>query len=318
MRRVAPIQCDYTRNRIPTTYGFGRCVGYNPFNGIDPLKLLRGKSLVSVLFLEINNIMKKYRLSEERKNVIKELEMIEDEKYTDADHCSCLAYAIDYVSRGKVYQERMEEITEDQREEVKIPYSELPTSNSQALREESLKEKKQHADKCEKEPCTCDGYHTFNELYEHRIRLWIELARFHWVWRTKIHSDGSQWDGWFILGYSRGAGEQITYHLPMRYWDECDFANTRKKAPKYDGHTSYDVLERLKTLRVKYADSWRYLLDKKYKMEEITEQKEETQNAIQECYLQCLAVECGEGECARAIATRFPEYVNRYNEGADY
>lgn len=31
----------------------------------------------------------------------------------------------------------------------------------------------------------------------------------------------------------------------------------------------------------------------------------------QECYLQCLAVECGEGECADAIATKFPEYVTR-------
>jgi hypothetical protein len=31
----------------------------------------------------------------------------------------------------------------------------------------------------------------------------------------------------------------------------------------------------------------------------------------QECYLQCLAVESGEGECAEAIATRFPEYITR-------
>lgn len=41
------------------------------------------------------------------------------------------------------------------------------------------------------------------------------------------------------------------------------------------------------------------------------------QNAIQECYLQCLAVECGEGECAEAIATKFPEYVSRYEEVED-
>lgn len=29
---------------------------------------------------------------------------------------------------------------------------------------------------------------------------------------------------------------------------------------------------------------------------------------------ECLAVECGEGECARAIATKFPDLVTRYEE----
>jgi len=31
----------------------------------------------------------------------------------------------------------------------------------------------------------------------------------------------------------------------------------------------------------------------------------------QECYLACLAVESGEGECARAIATQFPDLIIR-------
>ena len=31
-----------------------------------------------------------------------------------------------------------------------------------------------------------------------------------------------------------------------------------------------------------------------------------TKNIAQECYNQCLAVECGEGECGRAIAEKFP------------
>jgi len=30
---------------------------------------------------------------------------------------------------------------------------------------------------------------------------------------------------------------------------------------------------------------------------------------VQECYLQCLAVEQGEGECSRAIRTKYPELV---------
>lgn len=102
-----------------------------------------------------------------------------------------------------------------------------------------------------------DGYHTFDELYEHRIVLFIALAgRFSYyegpdmpsVWRSKVHSDNSIWEGWFILGIGTEPGEQITYHLPESKWEECNFATTLDKAPTFDGHTSADVLERLKLL----------------------------------------------------------------------
>jgi len=113
-----------------------------------------------------------------------------------------------------------------------------------------------------------DGYHTIEELYNHRITLYIALckAKQKWmvacpdmrhqakngydklVWRSKFHSDGSIIDGWFILGIGRKKGEQITYHIPMDKWDDCDFAETLEKAPKWDKHTSDDVLERLAKL----------------------------------------------------------------------
>lgn len=99
-----------------------------------------------------------------------------------------------------------------------------------------------------------DGYHTFNELYDHRTTLFIALCRVlrtHRVWRSKLHDDGSMFDGWFILGIqtSRASGDkQITYHLPISRWDETDFASTLDKAPKWDGHTPADVLDRLKLL----------------------------------------------------------------------
>lgn len=67
-------------------------------------------------------------------------------------------------------------------------------------------------------------------------------------WRTKTHSDGISWDGWFVLGLGKGEGDQITYHLPISRWDECDFAETLERAPEFDGHTSDDVLTRLKNL----------------------------------------------------------------------
>lgn len=99
-----------------------------------------------------------------------------------------------------------------------------------------------------------DGYHTFDELYDHRIALWIALCRkmveFHHraddlIWRTRLHSDGSQFEGWFLLGMGDKAGEQITYHLPDREWEACDFAQTRERAPEFDGHTPANVIERI-------------------------------------------------------------------------
>lgn len=82
---------------------------------------------------------------------------------------------------------------------------------------------KKHATKCAYpvRTCDCDGYHTFGELYEHRITLFITvcmLLRLHTnagVWRSKWHSDGSEYPGWFIMGIGREKGKQITYHLPI-------------------------------------------------------------------------------------------------------
>jgi len=97
-----------------------------------------------------------------------------------------------------------------------------------------------------------DGYHTFGELYEHRIVIYIALCRFYYeaggnVWKSKKHSDGSEWDSWFLLGINRKTGTQITYHLPISKWDECKFQEF-EQAPKYDGHTSADVLKRISEL----------------------------------------------------------------------
>jgi hypothetical protein len=111
-----------------------------------------------------------------------------------------------------------------------------------------------------------DGYHTIAELYDHRITLYIslckmidcckvitasDLERLNKIrpWRSKIHGDGNPaYEGWFIMGIGKEKGGQISYHLPLSRWDETDFAETLEKAPEWDGHTSLDVLERLKAL----------------------------------------------------------------------
>lgn len=99
-----------------------------------------------------------------------------------------------------------------------------------------------------------DGYHTFGELYEHRITLFIALCKalqrftIHLVWKSRKHSDGSAIEGWFVMGINQLEGNQITYHLPDSKWDETEFADELSVAPKFDGHTSADVLERLAKL----------------------------------------------------------------------
>ena len=105
-----------------------------------------------------------------------------------------------------------------------------------------------------------DGYHTIAELYDHRITLFVALCRLGndidnppssslSPWRSKFHSDGKPaYDGWYIMGIGREKGKQISYHIPLSRWDETNFAETLDKAPEWDGHTSADVLERLKAL----------------------------------------------------------------------
>jgi len=104
----------------------------------------------------------------------------------------------------------------------------------------------------EKRQHISDGYHTFAELYDHRIELYIALCRIlrtkYPVWRSETHSDGSQIAGWFVLGLDTMRGKQITYHLPASRWTSCEFAMTLLQAPPFDGHSSADVLERLKNL----------------------------------------------------------------------
>lgn len=110
-----------------------------------------------------------------------------------------------------------------------------------------------------------DGYHTMDELYDHRITLYIALckakqdfkhhgdARNHAgderiVWRSKKHSDGEICFGTgtqFVLGISKEKGKQITYHIPVERWSETEFAETLENAPEWDGHSSADVLERI-------------------------------------------------------------------------
>lgn len=91
-----------------------------------------------------------------------------------------------------------------------------------------------------------DGFHTFDELYDHRSLLFITLANHlkETSWKSLKHEDGSRYDDWFIAGMELEKSGTITYHIHIKKWDLCHFKEL-EKAPKWDGHTANDILDRL-------------------------------------------------------------------------
>lgn len=94
-----------------------------------------------------------------------------------------------------------------------------------------------------------DGNHTFNELYDHRCSLMLALmASIHEIsWISEAHNDGETIDGWFIVGMDLPTGT-ITYHMPSSMMDLAiqTGAEVLEKAKPWDGHTTEDVVERLR------------------------------------------------------------------------
>lgn len=91
-----------------------------------------------------------------------------------------------------------------------------------------------------------DTYHTFSELYGHRILLFISTMKSHKdiSWKSRLHSDGSSFEGWFVAGMHLPSGD-ITYHIPEKFWQMLEDITTKEKAPEWDGHTANDVVIRL-------------------------------------------------------------------------
>jgi hypothetical protein len=101
-----------------------------------------------------------------------------------------------------------------------------------------------------------DGYHTFDELYEHRHHLFLLLMQCtkYRGWFSRVNDDDSLIEGWFIAGIELPTGP-ITYYLPDRLLEAamatgCDELD---KAPPWDGHTPEDVLKRISKMFGKYG-----------------------------------------------------------------
>ncbi len=94
---------------------------------------------------------------------------------------------------------------------------------------------------------TSDGYHTFNELYDHRCLLWIALILTGRVGPPAIVKD--HYEGWDLLAAGNAHSGQLSYHVPVKFRPLYDgrllqiTADDYKAA--YNGHTPADVLNGL-------------------------------------------------------------------------
>jgi len=100
-----------------------------------------------------------------------------------------------------------------------------------------------------------DGYHTFNELYEFRkvynaalFNEWALQGKYN-VHKSKRHFDGEKCfgGGWFIVVALLPSG-QISNHYEMKDWDLFKIAEFDEALFEFDGHDSFDVIKRLKSL----------------------------------------------------------------------
>lgn len=107
-----------------------------------------------------------------------------------------------------------------------------------------------------------DGWHTFDQLYE--IRKAYNAALFNeWaiddgadrfpaynVHKSKRHFDGELCfgGGWFIVVAVLPTG-QISNHYKLEDWDLFNIPEAEKALYPFDGHTTEDVINRLKSLK---------------------------------------------------------------------
>ena len=88
---------------------------------------------------------------------------------------------------------------------------------------------------------TSDGYHTFDELYHHRMILFSIICNQNKAksWKSMQHNDGTMYEDYFIVGIETAEGS-YTYHYHIDNWE---YFNVKQivRAPEWDGHEPEDI-----------------------------------------------------------------------------
>lgn len=86
-----------------------------------------------------------------------------------------------------------------------------------------------------------DGFHTFDELYYHRMMLFSIICNTYKdkAWKSWLHDDGTMFPNFFIVGIETPEG-QYTYHYHKDHWNMFDVIEL-EYAPEWDGHKPEDI-----------------------------------------------------------------------------
>lgn len=86
-----------------------------------------------------------------------------------------------------------------------------------------------------------DKWHTFGDLYHHRMLLTKIIAETYpeYATKSKLHSDGTMFEGSFIVTFTTTEG-LYSYHYPLSDWGLFDIKEV-ERSPEYDGHRPEDI-----------------------------------------------------------------------------
>lgn len=90
-----------------------------------------------------------------------------------------------------------------------------------------------------------DGYHTFSELYDHRIALYCYCIRTGAL--VPDYAVLEHYEGWDLVACHTQAGEQVSYHIHIsqrELWSE-NFPIIKYDRDRWDSHSAKDVVKRL-------------------------------------------------------------------------
>lgn len=115
-----------------------------------------------------------------------------------------------------------------------------------------------------------DKWHTFDDLYHHRMILTKIIAETYpeYATKSKLHSDGTMFEGSFIVTFTTTEG-LYSYHYPMSDWGLFKIDEV-ERSPEYDGHKPEDIGRLVSLLEEQRIVDKKFLLmddDMAYNME---------------------------------------------------
>lgn len=88
-----------------------------------------------------------------------------------------------------------------------------------------------------------DGYHTFDELYYHRMCMFAIICNIFndKAWKSWKHHDNTMYTDYFIVGLTIENVGDFSYHYHKSEWDKFNVKEL-SRAPKWDGHKPEDIV----------------------------------------------------------------------------